>query len=108
MAGAVIHLDGNLGDPLNLDDRSLVIPGGGFPPAPVALQVDIDGKPYQGVAFGPTDLPASGRGLRAPLSPVVVPGHRQLTGSTLGYCDSATAVTRHAGDNGSPASALAH
>jgi type IV pilus assembly protein PilY1 len=60
--GAVIHLDGNLGDSLNLDDRSLVIPGGGFPPPPVALQVDVDGKPYQGVAFGPQIFQPSGVG----------------------------------------------
>jgi type IV pilus assembly protein PilY1 len=33
-------------------DRSQTIPGGGFPPPPVALQVEIDGKFYQGVAFG--------------------------------------------------------
>ena len=33
-------------------DRSQIIPGGGFPPPPVALQVEIDGKFYQGVAFG--------------------------------------------------------
>jgi type IV pilus assembly protein PilY1 len=38
---------------LDSNDRSQVIPGGGFPPAPVALQVTIDGKSYQGVAFGP-------------------------------------------------------
>ena len=61
-AGAVIHLDGNLGDPLNLDDRSIVIPGGGFPPAPVALQVDVDGQPQQGVAFGPKIFQPAGQG----------------------------------------------
>jgi type IV pilus assembly protein PilY1 len=61
-AGSVIHLDGNLGDPLNLDDRSVVIPGGGFPPAPVALQVDIDGEPQQGVAFGPKIFQPAGSG----------------------------------------------
>ena len=60
--GAVIHLDGNLGDALNLDDRSLIIPGGGFPPPPVALQVDIDGSPYQGVAFGPQIFQPAGTG----------------------------------------------
>jgi len=60
--GAVIHLDGNVGDPLNLDDRSQVIPGGGYPPAPVALQVDVDGQPYQGVAFGPQIFQPSGAG----------------------------------------------
>ena len=92
--GAVIHLDGNVGDPLNLDDRSQVIPGGGYPPAPVALQVDVDGQPYQGVAFGPTDLSTVRCGLRAPLPPVVVSGHRQLTGSTLGFCDSSSAASR--------------
>lgn len=59
--GAVIHLDGNLGDPLNLDDRSIVIPGGGFPPPPVALQVDINGEPYQGVAFGPQIFQPAGQ-----------------------------------------------
>ncbi len=58
---AVIHLDGNLGDALNLDDRSLIIPGGGFPPPPVALQVDIDGEPYQGVAFGPQIFQPAGQ-----------------------------------------------
>jgi type IV pilus assembly protein PilY1 len=60
--GAVIHLDGNLGDALNADDRSQVIPGGGFPPPPVALQVDIGGTSYQGVAFGPNILQPSGAG----------------------------------------------
>ena len=60
--GAVIHLDGNLGDELNLDDRSLIIPGGGFPPAPVALQVDIQGESYQGVAFGPQIFQPAGAG----------------------------------------------
>jgi type IV pilus assembly protein PilY1 len=38
---------------LTRNDRALVITGGGFPPAPVALQVDIGGTSYQGVAFGP-------------------------------------------------------
>lgn len=60
--GAVIHFDGNLGDPLNLDDRSQVIPGGGFPPPPVALQVDIDGTSYQGVAIGPQIFQPAGAG----------------------------------------------
>jgi len=60
--GAVIHLDGNLGDALNSDDRSMIIPGGGYPPAPVALQVDIDGESYQGVAFGPQIFQPAGAG----------------------------------------------
>jgi len=60
--GAVIHLDGNLGGPLDATDRSQVIAGGGFPPPPVALQVDIDGTPYQGVAFGPQIFQPAGSG----------------------------------------------
>ena len=42
---------------LGIADRSQVIVGGGFPPPPVALQVDVDDgtgvRSYQGVAFGP-------------------------------------------------------
>jgi len=60
--GAVIHLDGNVGDPLDSTDRSQVIIGGGFPPPPVALQVDINGQSYQGVAFGPQIFQPSGAG----------------------------------------------
>jgi type IV pilus assembly protein PilY1 len=47
-ASATIRRDGVL----DAADRSAIIPGGGFPPPPVALQVEIDGKFYQAVAFG--------------------------------------------------------
>jgi type IV pilus assembly protein PilY1 len=42
-------------------DRFQIIPGGGFPPPPVALQVEIDGKFYQGVAFGTQILQPPGQ-----------------------------------------------
>jgi type IV pilus assembly protein PilY1 len=47
-ATATIRRDGVL----DASDRSAIIPGGGLPPAPVALQVEIDGQIYQAVAFG--------------------------------------------------------
>ena len=51
---------------LGAADRSQVIPGGGFPPAPVALQVDVNNgsntQSYQGVAFGTQILQPPGAG----------------------------------------------
>jgi type IV pilus assembly protein PilY1 len=47
-ASATIRRDGVL----DAADRAQIIPGGGFPPPPVALQIEIDGKFYQAVAFG--------------------------------------------------------
>ena len=62
----------------------IVITGGGFPPPPVALQVDVDGQPHQGVAFGPQIFQPAGRGFRTPLSRMVVPAHRQLNAAGPG------------------------
>ena len=55
-ASATTNFNGTAG--LDVGDRSQVIPGGGFPPPGVALQVVIDGQTYQAVAFGTNILPA--------------------------------------------------
>jgi type IV pilus assembly protein PilY1 len=39
---------------LGAADRYSTVPGGGLPPPPVAISVEIDGKFYEGVGVGPT------------------------------------------------------
>src|SRR5262249_59280931 len=50
-------IDNNASGGLTSDDRSKVHPGGGYPPSPVPVVVDLNGKQYQGVISG-TDVPA--------------------------------------------------
>jgi type IV pilus assembly protein PilY1 len=45
-------IDRNSDKVITTAERSQTIPGGGFPPPPTALQLEIDGQLYQAVAFG--------------------------------------------------------
>ena len=45
---------------LGANDRYSTVPGGGLPPPPVAISVEINGKFYEGVGMGPTIITPPG------------------------------------------------
>lgn len=54
--GAAVY-DFNTVESLTSEDRFTEVPGGGFPPSPTGVVVEVDGKKYETVCFGPTCIP---------------------------------------------------
>ncbi len=62
---ATATMEMNFIDGITKDDRSVKVPGGGYPPSPVPVIVEIDGRKYEAVISGTNVLTPPGTKLEA-------------------------------------------